>query len=84
MSKDNRITAGLLEDGCYKFSIVKGNNSELVRRVLETRECWSEMPDKYNTTLFSFKWCPISRYCHFEYLSSHGHKNMVNHYERHD
>ena len=81
MSKDNR--GNFVDDGLYKFMIVKGNNSALVRRVLETRTNWSEMSSQ-GGTLFSFKWCPVSKYCNFDILSSHGAKNSVNKFERHD
>ena len=60
VSKDNRIAG--IDDGNFKFCIVAGNNSALVRRVLETREWWSELPDK-QTTLFNFKWCQTSKFC---------------------
>ena len=83
MSKDNRLSVGNQEEGLYKFFLCKGNNSKLIRRVLETRDWCSELPEKYQTSLFDFKWTPYSKHCHFEVLSS-GHKNLVNHFEKHD
>ena len=71
-----------IEDGLYKYSVLRGNNSELVRRVLETRENWNELPQGMSS-LFSFKWAPISKAINFESLSSYGQKQMVNHFEKH-
>jgi len=51
--------------------------------VLESRDHWSELGEKY-LTLFNFKWAPISRLCNFDQLSIHGQKKLVNHFERHD
>lgn len=84
MSRDNNKEWSKCEQGQYKYSVISGNNSGLVRRVLETREHWVELQEKYTTTLFSFKWSPVSRSCHFRYLGVNGLKNMVNHFERHD
>jgi hypothetical protein len=69
-------------DDSYKFTVFKGNNSELVRRVLETRENWSELPSGISS-LFTFKWTPFSRALNFEALGSYGQKQMVNHFEKH-
>lgn len=38
VSKENTAA----DDGTYRFSLVTGNNSAAVRRVLETREHWFE------------------------------------------
>ena len=35
-------------------------------------------------TLFNFKWAPFSKGIRFDYLSSHGQKKLVNHFEYHD
>ena len=40
-SKQN--AAQLAEDGVYRFSIVKGNNSKIIKRVLEIRDWWAEL-----------------------------------------
>ena len=82
MSKENGVGA-MLEDGYYRFQVLRGNNSKLVRRVLETRENWTQLPDNCSTSLFDFKWSPTSRICNFEMLSFGGHKSMVNHLEFH-
>ena len=41
MSKENG--PGVMEEGVYKYVMVKGNNSSLVKRVLKTREYWQEL-----------------------------------------
>lgn len=41
MSKDNKPM--IADDGMYRYLILKGNNSNLVKRVLETREYWVEL-----------------------------------------
>ena len=42
------------EKETYKFVIVRGNNSELVRRCMELRSDWEE--SSLSNTLFNFKW----------------------------
>lgn len=37
MSKENHPTA---EEGTYRFTMTKGNNSSMVKRVLMTRDYW--------------------------------------------
>lgn len=71
------------DDGVYKFSMIKGNNSSLVHRVMLTRQHWSELEQKH-LTLFHFKWAPVSRCINFDQLNVHGTKKVVNHLERHD
>ena len=71
------------EDGIYRFSMVKGNNSALVKLVLTSRENWQELEQKH-LSLFHFKWAPTSRYINFEQQGMHGQKKLVNHIERHD
>ena len=70
MSKDN-ANQELDDDGRYKFVIVKGNNSGLIRKVIQTRPQWTELIEKH-LKLFNFKWAPVSRFCNFEQLSIHG------------
>ena len=42
----------------FKFSIGRGNNSNLVRRVMEKRnKDWKEVPN----SLYNFKWAPVSQ-----------------------
>ena len=70
MSKDNG-SYNLENDGTYKYTIIKGNNSGLIRRVLQTRENWSELVEKH-LKLFNFKWAPVSRCCNFDQLCVNG------------
>ena len=51
----------------YRFAIVKGNNSNIIRRVLQTRPWWVEVP--HDSALFHFKWAPVSGSIKFERLS---------------
>ena len=81
MSKENKPT--IAEDGNYRYNIIKGNNSNLVQRVLESRDYWQELEEKH-LTLFSFKWAPVSRGINFDQLGAHGYKKLANHLERHD
>ena len=62
VSKENQPVQG--EDGQYKFTLILGNNHAVVRKVLESRENWSEQTDK--NTLFSFKWAPTMRFINFD------------------
>ena len=41
MSKENKPM--IADDGMYRYQILKGNNSNLVKRVLATREYWVEL-----------------------------------------
>lgn len=33
----------IADDGMFRYQILRGNNSNLVKRVLETREYWVEL-----------------------------------------
>jgi hypothetical protein len=83
-AKYNDISKLKAKDEPYKFVIIRGNNSELVKRcLLEDRNGdWEEIPS--TNTLFNFKWVPFSKGVRFDYLSVHGVKKMVNHFEFHD
>ena len=63
MSKENKPM--IADDGMYRYLILKGNNSNLVKRVLETREYWVEL-EQQHLTLFSFKWAPVSKLINYE------------------
>ena len=69
MSKDN--APQVADDGNYRFSMVRGNNSDLVKRVLKSREYWHEV-EKEHLTIYSFKWTPISKFINFDQLGLHG------------
>lgn len=80
VSKDNKPT--FADDGFYRFSFIKGNNSALVKRCLLTRDYWQELEEKH-LTLYSFKWAPTSKYINFDQLGAHGQKKLVNHIDQH-
>jgi hypothetical protein len=61
--------------------VCPGNNSEVVARWMKTRKDWEEIP--YYSTLFNFKWQPISRGILFDLLSANGRKQLVNHFKCH-
>ena len=63
MSKENGQVQP--EEGMYRYSLIKGNNSNLVKRVLDTRDHLVEL-DQPHLTLYSFKWAPVSRYINYE------------------
>jgi hypothetical protein len=63
VSKENR--PNIAEDGMYRFSYVRGNNSSLVIKVLMSRCYWQELEEKH-LTLFSFKWTPVSKCINFD------------------
>ena len=79
-AKYNRISkTGIDDDGKYRYILIWGNNSDLVKTVLDTREWWVETP--CTTTMFQFKWQPFSKGIRFDYLTEFGLRKMVNHFE---
>jgi hypothetical protein len=75
----SQVTA---EQKGYRWLLAKGNNSDLVKRVMLTRPSWVLMqPDK--TSLFDFKWTPNSGHIKFDLLNKHGQKAAANHFEFH-
>ena len=76
MSKKNK--PNFADDGMYRYSFVKGNNSAMVERVLKSRDYWVELEEKH-LTLYSFKWSPTSKYINFDQLGAHGQRKLVNH-----
>ena len=80
MSKENH--PNLADDGFYRYTMTKGNNSSLVKRVLLTRDYWLEL-EQQHLTLYSFKWAQVSRFINYEQLGAHGQKKLVNHLECH-
>lgn len=65
----------------YKYIIMKGNNSEVIKACMEHRPDWEEIPSF--STIFNFKWQPFSRGIKFDLLSINGQKQLVNHFENH-
>jgi len=51
----------------FKYVIAQGNNSKLVREVMQHRPWWIEIPN-YNS-LYSFKWQPVSAGINFMELN---------------
>ena len=49
----------LIENNIFRYYIGTGNNSELVRRVMQKRINWKEVPSHYNTV--HFRWHSTSR-----------------------
>jgi hypothetical protein len=47
--------------------VVPGNNSGLVRKAIERRDWWIEIPALHS--MFNFKWQPVSNGIKFERLS---------------
>ena len=82
MSKDNGNTY-YQDDGTYKYVTIRGNNSKLIRRVLQTREHWSELGQNH-LKLFHFKWAPVSGCIDYNQLSINGQRKLVNHFEGHE
>ncbi|KRX02454.1 hypothetical protein PPERSA_10071 [Pseudocohnilembus persalinus] len=75
-------------DNSYKYICSLGNNGQVIKRVLETRDWWKETPS-YNG-LYNFKWVCSSQNIKFDKLQSKNQKNkitglkqMVNHFEGH-
>jgi hypothetical protein len=54
-------------EDCYKFIVVGGNNSGLLRKALDRRNWWIEIPAVHS--MFNFKWQPVSSGIKFERLS---------------
>lgn len=71
------------EEGLYKYQLIRGNNSSLVQRVLDSRPNWSELESRH-LTIYQFKWAPVSRCINYEQLNIHKQRKVVNHLERHD
>ena len=64
-----------------KYSIARGNNGALIKRVMETRPHWKEL-DK-GLSLFQFRWAPVSDGINYDLISKHGQRCIVNHFENH-
>jgi len=69
-----------LTDDNYMFVITFGNNSHLVRRCIERRTDWKEVPE--SCSIFHFKWQPFSKGIYFDQISI-SQKQMINHFEHH-
>ena len=62
-----------------KYVILKGNNSQIVKRCMESRlDKWEEA--NIYDTIFNFKWSPVSKGIRFDILNANGTKQIVNHF----
>jgi hypothetical protein len=74
-------------DNCYKYWSSLGNNGELVKRVLDTREWWKDTP--VHNSGFNFKWVCVSQAIKFDRLQTGNKpaqsqiKQLVNFFEGH-
>jgi len=69
--------------GKYKYIVVSGNNSNIIRKCMQLRsERWEETNsfDK----LYNFKWQPISWGINFDANNSFGTRQLVNHFANHN
>jgi len=60
---------------------MKGNNSGIVRRALEARPWWVELP--FGGPNFNFLWQPFSNGINFDNILDPCLKQVVNHFECH-
>ena len=65
----------------FKYVIMPGNNSRLIKEAMQRRDWWIETPP-FNS-MFNFKWKPFSQGIRFENVTSQNHKQIVNHFEYH-
>lgn len=64
----------------YKYIVLKGNNSNLVREALMRRPWWT--PTAEHDTQFNFKWKQTCHELHYNLLNRDSStKQMVNHFE---
>jgi hypothetical protein len=72
-NQKSKVNLGLdLNDRNFKYILCRGNNSNIIRRVMQNRDHWSEFKSTFSTGLFQFKWAPVSKMINFETLSQHG------------
>ncbi|KAL4435557.1 hypothetical protein ABPG74_020333 [Tetrahymena malaccensis] len=70
------------QQSAYKFIIGNGNNSQLVREILQQKGGWEETQS--HNLYFHFNWQPISQGINFERIKSTNiHRYAVNHFEQH-
>jgi len=56
-------------EDCYKFIVMPGNNSQLIRKALEKRHWWIEIQPVHS--MFNFRWQPVSSGIRFDRLCGH-------------
>ena len=70
-------------ENSFKYVIMPGNNSEVVRRCMQTRHPdWEEIASY--SKIFNFKWKPFSHNIRFDQLSLYGQRQLVNHIVNHE
>lgn len=69
----------------FQYTIGQGNNSELVRKVLQNKSNWIEIENEpFQYCDFNFNWQPTSFYLKYERIfSQRDSKVLVNHFEFH-
>ncbi len=63
-------------EDCYKFIVMPGNNSRLIREALEKRHWWIEIQPVHS--MFNFRWHPVSTGIRFDRLTGHKQKGGEN------
>ena len=61
--------------------VFKGNNSDIIKRVMRGRSWWIESP--VSDPAFNFLWKPFSLGINFDSISTGINQQMVNHLENH-
>jgi len=82
--KYNTISANFktqVQNESYKYIILPGNNSGVIKRCMQVRTDWEETAN-FNT-MFNFKWQQTSQGIRFDQISTNGKKQMVNHFAGH-
>ena len=70
------------DQGKYKFVVVSGNNSNIIRKCMQLRaERWEETNS--SDKLYNFKWQPVSFGINFKANNSFGTRQLVNHFDNH-
>jgi len=69
--KYNLLSKEQVEVKGYRFILNKGNNHNLVKRVMSTRLSWLQIPSLV-TSIYDFKWTPYSSQIKFNFLGKHG------------
>ena len=54
----------------YKYIVMPGNNSKIIKEIMEKRDWWIECPP-FNT-VFNLKWSPVSHGIKFDRLHQSG------------
>ncbi|KAL4506836.1 hypothetical protein ABPG72_001257 [Tetrahymena utriculariae] len=67
----------------YRYYVGYGNNAELVKRILKSREWWCEYNSETQQGSYNFRWTQGIQGIKYEKLNSNGAKQCVNHFEEH-